>query len=67
VGYKVIIEELKSHLSHCIRGVRDAKDWNDHLVWEARASLIEEMIPLRATILDQDRESKKYQKLEKEE
>jgi len=62
----VIIEELKSHLSHCIQGVREAKDWSDHLVWEARASLIEEMIPLRATLLEQDRESKRQQTLEKE-
>ncbi len=37
------------------------------MVWEARATLIEEMIPLAQVLLEQDREAKEAEKLEKKE
>lgn len=66
-GYQLLQVELREHLEACIKGSRGAKTWEDHMVWEARATLIEEMIPLAQVLLEQDREAKEAEKLEKKE
>jgi hypothetical protein len=63
----VILEELQDHLNDCNEGLRGAKNWEEHVTWMSRIALLEEMIPLRRTLLDQDQESKKSKLEEREE
>ncbi len=64
-GFKVVQEELQEHLGRCIQGVRGATTWEEHLIWEARASLLEEMIPLAQTLLEEEVRAER-EKLERE-
>jgi len=66
VGYRVVLEELENHLNDCIQGLRGAKNWEEHINWMSRIGILEEMIPLRATLLMQDLESKQAKLEERE-
>lgn len=65
-GYKVILEELNQEYERSIDGLKGCKNWDEHIHWMSRIGLLEEMIPLRGILLEQEIESKK-QKLEEKE
>jgi len=48
------VEELLQHKLDCVAGLRGAKNWEEHLVWESRISLIEELIQLPQTLLSEE-------------
>ena len=64
-GYRVVLEELKLHLEQLVEGSRKAKNWDEHNVREAQATLVEEMIELVPTMLRGEEEFRK-QKEERE-
>ena len=63
----MVLQELEAHLSDCMMGLRGAKNWEEHIHWMSRIGLLEEMIPLRVTLLEQDSMSKKTNLEEREE
>lgn len=48
------MEELLRHKEDCISGLRGAKNWEEHILWEARISLIEELIDLPKTMISEE-------------
>ncbi len=67
LGYRVVIQELQAHLDDCINGLKGAKNWEEHIQWMSRIGLLEEMIPLRITLLSEDDRAKKQKLDEREE
>lgn len=62
----MVLQELEGHLNDCMMGLRGAKNWEEHIHWMSRIGLLEEMVPLRVILLEQDAISKKT-KLDEEE
>jgi hypothetical protein len=60
-----VLEELRLHLEQLVEGSRKAKNWDEHNVREAQATLLEEMIELVPTMLREEEEFRK-QREEKE-
>ena len=52
--WQLLVEELLQHKLDCVVGLRGAKNWEEHLVWESRISLIEELIQLPQTLLSEE-------------
>ena len=66
-GYRVVLEELREHLEQLVEGSRKAKNWDEHNVREAQATLLEEMIELVPTMLREEERVREEKKLEEKE